>query len=146
MAIGAKQNETRPMRTKHRGDICIHAAQKVPSMTQELSAMTAQSYLSRGEFQNYLSIGCIVAVVEIFDVLPSRCFTIKPGVSGTVFVSSEEYDFGNYAEGRFIYLTRNLRRLPQPVPARGLQCVGWTVPDDVMHKVRLQVTYNDPVF
>lgn len=28
MAIGAKVNETRPSRTRHRGDICIHAAQR----------------------------------------------------------------------------------------------------------------------
>ena len=47
--------------------------------------------------------------------------------------------FGNYGFNRWIYRTRNLRRLKTPVPAKGMQCVGWTVPPDVEAKVLAQL-------
>ncbi len=141
MAIGAKQNETRPMRTAHRGDICIHAAIKtVDGITQDC----LNAFRNRGVPVQW-HFGCIVAVVEIWDVQPSEQFLVEDSETARlnpgnrIVISSEEFRFGNYSPGRFIYCTRNLRRLRDPVPAKGMQCVGWTLPPDVEAKVRAQL-------
>lgn len=152
MALGFKTNETRPMRTKHRGDICIHVAQKPP----ELIGQQWLGKLSRAGERDWPSnLGNIIAVVEIYDVLPSEDFIsgtqaattksmFKLGTSITI--SDEEFELGDYSEGRFIYRTRNLRRLKYPVPASGLQCVGWKVPFEVSRIVQAQLDGRVPRF
>jgi len=140
MAIGAKANETRGSRTAHRGDICIHAAKADVGFSDVLAVAAISAFRSRG-FNFHLNFGCIVAVVEIWDVQPSEAFTFQ-GMDKMFLqipLTSEEKVFGNYAPGRFIYRTRNLRRLKTPVPCRGFQCVGWTVPADVEAKIKLQL-------
>ena len=154
MAIGAKQNETRPRPTHHRGDICIHAARKEDATPEYLVPQIIQAFLSRNLLPEPNTLGCIVAVVELWDVQPSgRFFELgREGeasdadsiASGFIGVTAEEHAFGNYSVGRFIYRTRNLRRLKTPVPARGLQCVGWTLPADVEAQVRAQLAQLQP--
>jgi len=137
MAIGAKQNETRPRRTNHRGDICIHAAKQT---VEGIWPATLNAFRNRGEPMVW-HYGCIVAVVELWDVQPSKLFKTKGSMiwPGEFEVSEEEFQFGNYDSGRWIYRTRNLGRLKTPVPCKGFQCVGWKVPPDVEVKVREQI-------
>lgn len=149
MAIGAKMNETRGIRTSIRGDVAIHAAKNAPDFSKELydaalKAMTDQGYRPKPEF-----LGCILCVVEIYDVVPSEKFFresqyIKASVrameiDGKISLSDEEWAFGNYEPGRFIFRTRNLRVLKTPVHARGCQALGWTVPPEVEAEVRRQL-------
>ena len=138
MAIGAKVNETRPMRTSHRGDICIHAAKTDTCWISSEKYRTNQAFEQRGlDFKP--AFGCIVAVVELWDVQPSEKFYVEPPTSDPFCISEEEFNFGNYAPGRFIYRTRNLRRLATPVPARGFQSIGWTVPPDIDARVDAEI-------
>ena len=140
MAIGAKTQETRGSRTAHRGDICIHAAKRDNMTPEELVPAIIRAFESRHTQPNPNSLGCIVAVVELWDVQPSEKFIVEaPPRADRIVISKEEFAFGNYTDGRWIYRTRNLRRLAEPIPCRGLQCVGWTVPADIAEKVNAQI-------
>ncbi len=139
MAIGAKVNETRGCRTSHRGDICIHVAKTDHGCSDEVMQAAVKAFLSRNLLPspNY---GCIVAVVDLYDVRPFDDFGFEDTNDPTlIHVTDEEAMFGNYSPGRFIYRTRNLRRLAKPVPCRGFQSIGWTVPADVAALVRAQL-------
>lgn len=123
MAIGAKKIETRGWSTRYRGALAIHAAKRFDREQRELcrdepfcSALERVGYepddLPRGE---------IVGVVDLVDVLPTQ---------GQLFWSPEdpEVAFGDYALGRYAWVTRNARRLPNPIPWRGAQGL-WVLPE-----------------
>lgn len=135
MAIGAKINETRPRKTKHRGDICIHAAMKLDIEVSDTVQSLVDKALNEKDPFGPTSYSCIIAIVELWDVLPSEDFSNETFDDGKIGLSYEEYLFGNYAPGRYIYRTRNLRCLKNPVPCRGFQCIGWTVPPEIEAKV-----------
>ena len=108
---------------------------------------THPAYLASESIVPKPVFGCIVAIVEIFDVVKSEHFCINENGSELGILNSkmqiglteEEWNFGNYTLGRWIYRTRNLRRLKTPILAKGLQCVGWTLPADIEAKVRAQL-------
>lgn len=138
MAIGTKVNETRSIRTSYRGDICIHAAKTDICWPSAVKYLTGRAFAKRGQkFEP--QFGCIVAVVEIYDVQPSESFVVEEVREGKVTISVQEFAFGNYSPGRWIYRTRNLRRLARPVPTRGFQSIGWTVPADIEARVNAEV-------
>ena len=131
MAIGAKRNETRPRRINHRGDIAIHAAKKDYGCSEAVGYAAVKAFRDRGLEPSPDTLGRIVAVVNLYDVQPAE--RVYPTSS------AEELAFGNYLCGRWIYLTHTVRRLAKPVPCRGYQSIGWTVPPDVEAKVRDQL-------
>ena len=138
MAIGAKIQETRPRRTNHRGDICIHAAKK---RMEAMSYDAKNAFIKRGEPLKF-HYGCIIAVVDLWDDQPSERFFLAKFAAGcdtAIVMSDEERSFGCYSDGRRVYRTRNLRRLKTPIPCKGFQCVGWTVPPEVEKLVREQL-------
>ena len=131
MAIGAKRNETRGCRTSLRGDIAIHAAKKDYGCSEAVGYAAVKAFRDRGLEPSPDTLGCIVAVVNLYDVQPAE--RVYPTSS------AEELAFGNYLCGRWIYLTHTVHRLAKPVPCRGYQSIGWTVPPDVEAKVREQL-------
>jgi len=60
-----------------------------------------------------LPFGKVVAVVEIYDCVGTEKLGPQP-------IGSERL-FGDYAPGRFAWLTRNPRRLVKPIPVVGRQ-------------------------
>lgn len=153
MAHGIKLNETRPMRTSHRGDIAIHAAKTDYGLSDELTAAVVHAFHNRGLKPHAATLGCIVAIVELLDVQPSEKFfrgalftrdQHYPKLADGQFpLTEEEFNFGNYAAGRFIYRTRRVRKLKTPVPTRGYQSIGWTVPPDIEARVRAELCPHD---
>lgn len=144
MAVGAKVNETRWRRTTHRGEIAIHAALKDCAMEADLAAAVVKAFRDRGA-RLARTWGCIVAVVELYDVLPAGRFAGGHQLieEDLIPLTTEERQFGDYRLGRWVYRTRGVRRLQTPVPCRGYQCIGWTVPPDVEAQVWEQLaTYN----
>jgi len=141
MAIGAKRNETRGRRTSLRGDVAIHASAADHGMPEEIVPLVIEAFQSRGVKPSPDTMGCIVAVVELYDCLMSEWFyeQREPNNPMLIELSKEEFAFGNYEPGRFIYMTRNVRRLKHPVPCRGAQAIGWTVPSDIEAKVRAEL-------
>lgn len=133
MAVGAKRNETRSWPTLHRGRLAIHAAKK---WNRELSAMCGtepfrsvlvrqeDGHLWLAEALRAMPFGAIVAVVTLTD-----CVRISPDN----YPGGDERHFGDYTAGRFMWQTRDLARLAQPIPFRGAQGF-FDVPDDLFPK------------
>lgn len=141
MAIGAKQIETRSWETLYRGPLLIHAAKKWNADLSELcyenphiyKALASDGELKRrlpmsdaevetGKLPKILPLGCIVAIVDLID-----CRRVGSWVPD---VSDQEIAFGDYTPGRFAWITKNLRRLPEPIPYRGAQGL-FDIPDEV---------------
>ena len=135
MAIGAKKNETRPIQINHRGEICIHAALKT---VDGISIEVLNAFRNRAEPMIW-KFGCIIAVVDLWDVQPSWRFVRKATRLDQIEISEEEFSFGDYSTGRWIYRTERLRRLKTPVPCKGFQCVGWTVQEEIKTEVLRQL-------
>lgn len=141
MRIHAKVNETRSTRTSHRGEIAIHSAKRSPAPPDEVIDKAIHAF-HRRKMDPYFTHGQIICLVDIYQVRFSEDFVrhdLADVPAGMVHLPDEESYFGDYSPGRFIYRTRNLRVLKEPVPARGMQCVGWTVPEDIEKQVRAQL-------
>jgi len=121
MAVGAKQIETRSWPTNYRGWLAIHASQRFPRWAVELThhepfrSALGPWFNTRGDFPT----GQIVAVGRLVDVAPTV------GVAPL----SDERAFGDYSEGRYMWLFEDVTPLATPLSylgARGL----WTIPED----------------
>ena len=133
MALGLKGNETRGWETSYRGDLAICSAKR--KMTRD-EGETFEILVQPDAPPAYRVVyGCVLCVVELYDCVPTEAFH---GPSPRVISDCEAY-LGNYALGRFAWLTRNLRRLKTPVPVVGQRGL-WVLPPDVT----AQVTANLP--
>ncbi|MDE2101107.1 MAG: ASCH domain-containing protein [Patescibacteria group bacterium] len=129
MALGIKTRETRHCRIKYRGDICIHAALRQPVMTfHQRDALRVRGINPNARFVR----GAIVAVVELYDCIPAGAAADEARAFG-------EWEFGDYREFRWAYLTQNLRRLPGPVFCAGMQSICWEVEAEIAEAVKEQL-------
>ena len=71
--------------------------------------------------------GVIVAVAEVVMGLATE--RISPNIS------EEEFDFGDWTQGRYAWELANVQMLREPIACRGAQGL-WTPPDDVLAQVR----------
>jgi hypothetical protein len=123
MAIGAKQNETRSWPTNHRGWLAIHAAKK---WTREIQALCETQ-----PFEQYVNgvpgglvTGAIVAVVRLHTCIE---------ITTTNAPNTEEFHFGDYTPGRFMWRTTDRTQLPTPIPFKGRQGL-FEVPDELLRE------------
>jgi hypothetical protein len=149
IAEGLKTIETRSWLTSYRGPLAIHAAHKMPPMglvgTVEVTATATGPWMWRldswrrnrdaGEQWGYaLPLGAAVAVVNLVDVVPTAELSMsdQPGWryevlrSGTdhietVFVGSDQRPWGNFTPGCFAWLLADVRKMSEPIPAKGRQ-------------------------
>lgn len=123
VAIGAKRIETRSWSTAYRGPLAIHAAKGLRGMDdgqfQRLcntppfwDVLQRTEYAAGMVLSQLLPRGAIIAVGTLADVVPTRA--IPWGV-----LSPQEFAFGDYSAGRFAWHLANVRRLSEPIPARG---------------------------
>lgn len=132
VAIGAKRIETRSWSTQYRGSIAIHAAKGMTLGDLEYACtdpcegelMRAGITIFRGGGYSHplkdafpQSRGCVIAIAELYG-----CRRIPAGVTPETMAGfpEHEYDFGDYASGRYAWLLRNVEALPEPIPARGM--------------------------
>ncbi len=123
MAAGLKTIETRDWPTRYRGPLAIHAAKRPMSgdekyllcdwMNEGLLPLSWSDFCF--PFGAILAIVDLIACVRVEQVTPSRL----------------NEAFGNYAPGRWAWITRNLRPLARPVPWRGMQGL-FEVPDELV--------------
>lgn len=128
-----KRNETRPRRTNHRGPLAIHSAKREPRWVREafcepgpLRELLLRHLWDRDRRFDFdvfdaLPRGRVLGTVELIDC-------IKTEDMGSMPLSQDEYDLGDYSDGRFVLPTRNARRLAYPIEWRGAQGF-WTLPD-----------------
>lgn len=148
VAVGAKQWETRSRRTHYRGEIAIHASARFDA---ELLSIACDGNfflpaLTRAGIAvpSGVPLGSIIAVVEITDCIETVDWKRRYDNQAWNFphkdpdAKGREYLFGNYARGRFAWKMENLRRLAEPVPAKGSLGM-WNVPADIEAKVRAQM-------
>ena len=65
----------------------------------------------------------MVAIVDLVDCRST---------DETGWVPGRDRSFGNFAPGRFGWITRNVRALEPPIPARGYQRLwDWTPPAEI---------------
>lgn len=140
VAIGAKLQETRSWGTGYRGEIAIHAAKGFPPDARALchAEPFCRVLIANGiAHPDELERGAIIAVTRLI-----ACDEIDEGYAEAVrdcsadrWLPPYEFEFGDYAIGRYSWALENVRELSTPVPCRGALGL-WTVPDDVERQVR----------
>jgi hypothetical protein len=145
MAIGAKRIETRSWETLYRGPLAIHASKTMKKYAKDacfdLRVLKAFGWRDIDEFPSTLEFvrhieegiaalprGVVVATVELYACERIGRFYDGPDPVGCPF-SETEYACGNYEPGRFAWVTRDVRRLENPVAALGaLGLWDWEMP------------------
>ncbi len=107
MALGRKRNETRSWPTQHRGDLVICAAKRRMDIPQVHLMMNVVQPPPGYE----VPYGHAVCVVRLY-----ACQTTR-----SVAANALEVMLGDYSEGRWAWLTCDLRPLRRPVPVKGMQ-------------------------
>jgi len=140
IAIGAKTIETRSwaidiqrwaIETSGRmGPLAIHAAKAIykehPLWFSNKFCMDA--LLSAGYYDmRTLPRGSVISFAYLQD-----CVRITPEF--TAQLSEQELSFGDFAQGRWAWILKDVRRLPEPIPARGRQGIWrWEVPEGLLN-------------
>jgi activating signal cointegrator 1 len=122
VAVGAKQIETRSWKTKWRGPLAIHAAKVMPGYAKDFLRDTVGRYLFVSQdFET--PRGVIVAKAFLVGCVPTK--TLGRDMQILNFQHhvplAQELLFGNYEEGRWAWLLRDVQRVDPPVPAIGHQ-------------------------
>lgn len=133
MAIGAKRYETRSWPTQHRGPLAIAASRGFPADCRGLATHTAPfvdvlAAAGIGVAELDAARGHILSVVDVVDVITTD--SVEQGHFDLDETPPGEHElaFGNYAAGRYAWLTRNARRLVRPIAAKGRLGL-WTYDD-----------------
>lgn len=133
VALEEKLYETRSWATNYRGPLAIHVARRWKIDQFELlrcepfrSVLAKHGFSKRDDFP----LGCVVAVVNLTAVYRTEDMRASLG--------EQELAFGNYSNGRYAWELTSVRRLPEPVPARGAQQLWWwDVPDRLVGELSL---------
>ncbi|WP_430129686.1 ASCH domain-containing protein [Paenibacillus lautus] len=127
IAILEKGNETRGWATKHRGPIAIHAGKKIDREACEEPEIKA-ALARHGYTADNLPTGAVVAIANMTECwsigtdYQSRMPLLYNGTGGTdKRVSLKEDKFGFYSPGRFAWEMSDVKRLAEPIPAKGMQ-------------------------
>jgi hypothetical protein len=125
VAIGQNTIETRSWSTRYRGPLAIHAAKGFPADARALClASPYREVLAAAGYDDAraLPTGAVIAVAELEDVLAfdrgSLSATRERVRQGEL--PPHEADFGDFSAGRFGFVLRDVRKLREPVPARGM--------------------------
>jgi activating signal cointegrator 1 len=148
VAIGAKRIETRSWRTDYRGPIAIHAGQGLGpvggamGLGAQCSVEPFWSVLRETGYHrsDMLPRGAIVAVAELVMCHHTHLLPWSKGIfevqelqtkrTHAWSLTNQERAFGDYSPGRYAWLLADVRRLPEPIPARGALGL-WNVPAEV---------------
>ena len=124
MMLGAKTIETRSWPTKYRGELLICAAQgglsnrELSILLNEYMFRDALKSLSNGDLQiSDLNFGRALCLVDLVDCIPTE----RMKALSLLHPESVEFQFGNYEDGRFAWITKNLRPLLHPFKMKGGQ-------------------------
>lgn len=142
VALLAKGNETRGWRTHYRGPLLIHAAAGLGPVggvsglidlcSEEpfRSVLQAAGIWQGGVRKDRLPRGAIVASCELIGCYPTArtddgavAYVTRAGSQHKyrelVVVGKQERAFGDYALGRWVWVLKNVRALPKPLPCKG---------------------------
>jgi len=130
VAFGEKRFETRSWSTAYRGPIAIHATKTFPASAVYLCANEPPFHatLAKAGFRrpDELPRGAVVAVAELVACISTNDLRdlLAEWPKGA---SRDEEDFGDFSPGRWAWKMENVRRLADPVPAKGARGLWeWT--------------------
>jgi len=119
VAVGAKHIETRSWATKYRGPLGIHASKGRKPENMNLAwkepfyaALESIHREVNGKPSLRYHPGCIISTCNLVD-----CLEMTPEF--LLNMKSPELDFGHYEIGRFAWILEDVRRLPEPILAKG---------------------------
>lgn len=138
-----KTIETRPWRTEYRGRLLIHAAKQEPRWVRDAFfersplrdilrrhvANAAIGFVELPALWKELPRGAVVGGVRLVDCVP----TDDPALD----LTPDEELLGDYAPGRWAWITRMPYALPSPIRTRGHQRL-WDPPERVVAYLRRQ--------
>jgi hypothetical protein len=113
VAIGAKQTETRTWSTRYRGPLAIHAAKGwTPEVVRVSMSSPYRPALADAGYNLFSSLprGVIVATCTLADCIPTNKFQ---------GADMRDWAFGDFAFGRWAWILKDVKRLNEPIPARG---------------------------
>ncbi|MGG1880520.1 ASCH domain-containing protein [Paenibacillus cisolokensis] len=127
ITLGEKQFETRSWATKHRGELAIHAGKKIDREACEVPEIKAA--LARHEYTaDNLPNGAVLAIANMTECwsigtdYQSGMPVLYNGEGGkSRGVGLKEDKFGWFGTGRYAWEMVNVRRLPEPILAKGMQ-------------------------
>ena len=143
VAIGAKLIETRSWSTRYRGPLAIHAAKTLPAWALDelddplfhgplLDAGILELHMlgwPPARLRRQFPLGQIIAVGEL-----TECFRFTP--ESIADIGEPERSYGNYDLGRYGFRLANVRRLKEPISARGaLGLWAFDLPEEVSYVV-----------
>jgi activating signal cointegrator 1 len=123
IALGEKKYETRSWATKHRGPIAIHAGKKIDKEACRESEIR-KALEQHGYTEDNLPTGAVVSICELSNCLKSvDTWTDGYELEDRKLICSPEYEFGDFTPGRFAWELATVNQLPEPIPAKGQQCL-----------------------
>jgi activating signal cointegrator 1 len=142
VAAGFKSIETRSWGTPYRGPLLIHAAKTIPEYARELCDVEPfeETLLELG-YRSWrdLPYGVILARCTLVDVLriDEGGRNVVDQLSGCI--SAElEWQFGNFAPGRYMWILDNVQPFKTLIPCRGALGL-WEPPAEVLEQVHAQL-------
>ena len=155
-AIEAKGYETRGWATSYRGPIAIHAAKRpymniiktLPADTQQLlqqllnyegEALPTGAVICTAELVNVWHIvynpGTDVDVAKNIPIGAESLSKDKhaPDFRDYIVPTAQEIALGDWTPGRYAWELKNIKLLPEPIPAKGQQGLwNWEPPEEVL--------------
>jgi activating signal cointegrator 1 len=128
IALGEKRFETRSWQTKYRGELAIHASKVIDREACKFPPITNTLNKHGIVMVNDLPTGLIIATCQI-----DGCCKVADNLVGSAFldnlelITDNEYNFGDYSEGRYAWELSNIKLLDKPIPAKG-QLSLWEYP------------------
>ncbi|GGF73161.1 hypothetical protein GCM10010912_17950 [Paenibacillus albidus] len=121
IAVLEKRFETRGWSTKHRGPLAIHAGKKIDKAACQQPEIKAE--LARhGYTADNLPTGAVLATATM--MFPHHVEEDNGSIavlSDDSLVQGDEIWFGDFSKGRYAWELADVKQLPEPIPARGMQ-------------------------
>jgi hypothetical protein len=113
---GHKRQETRSFKRDYRGVLYIHASKTINTTIRQISLeWPFTEYITNVDS---LVRGAIIGRVTLYDIITSAAATThmeQMEDEGT----AEEYGFGDYSAGRWVWLLRDAVKFNNPIKASG---------------------------
>ena len=143
VAIGENTIETRSWNTRYRGPLVIHAAKGFPRDARDLCRLLPyREVLAKGGYDNAndLPLGAVIAVANLEAVLEfdRRSLRDVRARAAAGEFPPHEADFGDFSPGRYGWVLKDVRRLSEPIPARGMLGL-WEVPNELKASIKRQL-------
>lgn len=137
--IGAKQFETRSWKTKHRGDLLIHASAgkqgiKLIDKEDPYGALATELLKLDMDKHDYL-FGAIIGKVTLTNIYHSGEMETPNIFTAHRNLSEQEKAFGDYTTGRYVWELIFPVKFKTAIPYKGGLSI-WDFPDEYYQKLQ----------